>query len=83
MLIIAYIAIGVLIVAGLAVLGRKREISEEEYEAMKGKQSHLGNALQQFQSFFEPGREQLKKAKEERRVEQDGGGEPPEPGERV
>ena len=82
MLIIAYIAIGLLIVAGLAVLGRKREISEEEYEAMKGKQSHLGNALQQFQSFFEPGREHLKKAKEER-VEENESGDPPKPGEPI
>jgi hypothetical protein len=79
MLILVYLAIGVAIVAGLALLGRRREISEAEYESLKGKQSGIGNALLEIQSIYEPQRESLKKTREERQVEKDSG-DPPVPG---
>jgi hypothetical protein len=78
MILLVYLAVALLLVAGLVVLGRKREISEEEYEAMKGKQSRVGNALLAAQSILEPDRESLRKAKQEIRVEKDDAGDPPE-----
>jgi len=79
MVLLAYIAVLVLAVAGLVALARRRGISEAEYEAMKGKQSRVGNALLDAQVLLEPGREALRKAKQECRVEQDESGAPPSP----
>lgn len=80
MVILVYVALAVAIVAGLALLGRRREISEEEYESLKGKQSGIGNALLEMQSIYEPQRDSLKKAREELQVEEDDSGDPPTPG---
>jgi hypothetical protein len=80
MVLLAYIAVFVLAVAGLVALARRRGISGEEYEAMKGKQSRIGNALLDAQVLVEPEREALRKAKQERRVEEDESGDPPSPG---
>jgi hypothetical protein len=79
--VLIYLALAVIAVAGLAALARPRSISQDEYDEMKGKSSGVGNALQEIQSIFEPGRaEHLRKAKTEIRAEAEPGGDPPEPG---
>lgn len=88
MVLLVYIVIGILIIAGLAALGRNRPISKEEYESRKGQGGGAGNALLrgagqgmlELQGILEPGREQLRVAKEEKQDEEDESGDPPDPG---
>ena len=77
MVALLYLAVLVIAVAGIVLLARRREITDEEYEEMKGKGSAVGNALLDAQILLEPGRESLRKAKEEIQVEEDDSGDPP------
>ena len=77
MVALLYLAVLVIAVAGVVLLARRREITDEEYEKMKGKGSAVGNALLEAQILLEPGRESLLKAKEEIQVEEDDSGDPP------
>jgi len=87
---IPYLVLALLVFAGLAVLGRRRPISREEYEERKGKGSGVGNAVVrgagamflELHGILEPGREQIRKLREERRAEKEGEGDPPVPGEK-
>ena len=72
-----------LAVAGLAALGRKKPISDEEYRKQRGKGVGLGNALLAFHEILEPQRGQVKKAQEERKDEEKAPGDPPQPGEQT
>ncbi len=77
---LAWPALLALAAAGLAALARPKWIADGECEAMKGKGSAAGNALQSLQEIFEPGRaEHLRKARVERRAEQQPGGDAPDP----
>ena len=77
---IIYGVVLALVVAGLAALSRPRRISEDDYEAMKGKTSVVGNAMQALHDVLAPQRaEALRKAKTELQEEADPGGDPPEP----
>jgi len=65
---------------GLYLLSRPARMTDEEYEARKGKGSGVGNALLELQSILEPGKgDALRKAKTEQHEEADPGGDPPEP----
>ena len=79
--ILIYTVLALLIVGGLLALAHPRRISDEDYEALKGKTNLTGNAMQAIQDIFEPQRAQaLRKAKTELHQEADAGGDPPEPG---
>lgn len=88
MAILPYLILAILVFAGLAALGRRRSITRREYEERLGKGDGAGNALMrgagasmlELQGILEPGREQLREAKEERRDEGDESGDPPVPG---
>ncbi|MGH9868097.1 MAG: hypothetical protein ACREAA_08040 [Candidatus Polarisedimenticolia bacterium] len=76
-----YAGLAVLMIGGLLALARPRRLSDEDYEAMKGKTNLAGNAMQAIQDVFEPQRaEALRKAKTELHQEAEPGGDPPEPG---
>jgi hypothetical protein len=79
--VLGYVAVAGLLacaaVAGLAALGRRGRMTDEEYEARLGRQSPLGNALLDVQALLEPDREPYRKARQEIRTEVDGSGEPP------
>jgi len=82
-----YLAIAVLIFAGLAALGKVRPMTREEYEERRKQGGGPGNALVrglgegllELQGILEPGREQVRRAKEEKRDEEDAAGDPPRP----
>jgi len=82
MMILVYLAIAILIFAALATLGRVRPMTREEYEARREKGGGSGNALLrgagqgmlELQGMLEPGREQVRRAKEEKRSEEDDSG---------
>jgi hypothetical protein len=88
MIVLAYLAIAILVFAALAALGRKRPMTREEYDARRNQGGGPGNALLrsagagmlELQGILEPGREQIRRAKEERTGEEDESGDPPEPG---
>ncbi len=75
-----YLAVLALVVAGLVALSRPRTIGEDDYEAMKGKTTLVGNAMHGLQEILAPQRaEALRVAKTEQQEEADPGGDPPEP----
>jgi hypothetical protein len=75
-----YLAVLALVVAGLMALSRPRTITPDDYEAMKGETSMVGNAMHALQEVLDPQRaEALRKAKTEQQEEADPGGDPPEP----
>lgn len=76
---ILWLAALILIVAGLAALGRRRPMTDREYEERRGKGAGLGNALLALHDLLEPQRGQAGKTRLERRAEEDPGGDPPEP----
>ena len=76
-----YAGLAILVIGGLLALARPRRLSDEDYEAMKGRTNLVGNAMQGLQDVFEPQRaEALRKAKTELHQEAEPGGDPPEPG---
>jgi hypothetical protein len=74
-----WIAVIILVVAGISALGRRRPLTDEEYESQKGRGAGLGNAIMAFHEILEPKRGQLGKAKQELREEVDPQGDPPDP----
>jgi len=90
MVVLVYIAVAALVFAGLAALGRKRSMTRKEYDDRLGRGSGPGNALRrgvgegllELQGLLEPGREQVRKVREEREDTGDAGGDPPVPGSR-
>jgi hypothetical protein len=74
---LVYAALAALLLAGLAALSRPRAISDEEYAALKGKGSLVGNAMHALHDVLAPQRaEALRKAKTEI-LDEDPSGDPP------
>ena len=72
-----YAALAVLLLIGLAALGRPRTISDEEYDSQKGKGSLVGNAMHALHDVLAPQRaDALRKAKTEI-LDEDPSGDPP------
>ncbi|MBI3450049.1 MAG: hypothetical protein HY049_14185 [Acidobacteria bacterium] len=88
MVLFVYLAIAALAVAGLAALGRKPPMTREEYDDRLGRGAGPGNAISrgmgegllELQGILEPGREQVRKVREEKEDARDASGDPPEPG---
>lgn len=71
----------VLAVYGLAQLGKKRQLSDEEFERESRRPSLIGTALQEFQGFLEPEKRAavIEIRKEQKKVDQTVPAEPPKP----
>jgi hypothetical protein len=75
----------VLCVYGFIQLGRRREITEEEFEREARRASLIRTGLQELQGFLEPAKRAAQEAvqEEKRKTNTSVAGEPPEPGSRI
>ena len=76
------IIVVILMVYGLVQLGRRREITEEEFEREARRPSLLRTGLQEFQGFLEPAKRAAHEAvlEEKKKTATSLSGEGPDPG---
>lgn len=77
--ILLYSGVGVILLALLAMLGRPRSITPEEYKRMKDRTSASASVLLDIQSMIEPGKKHHLEQMVDEHEDEDDDGDPPDP----